>query len=219
MRSTNKPPQAALGASPKVLPAVFICFSNAFRAAFQAFFLSGTSQLQLLLQEFCPAYSPQPPWPLHAFSPLQECASTVAQLPIPAHELSPPLAFPLHVFKPRHTCFSPSSRDGSCVSAPSAAWPARAVPSTMPPNAAIVSLPKSRRDKAVSPMILRCCTLIPFSVDVLVKPCTPRARFILQSLRDSTCPGEQSSKGSLDGALSKARETARPSIKRSNEGP
>src|SRR6266404_4961405 len=173
MRMTQTPEQhrtrQALGASPKVLPAAFICFSNAFRAACQVFFLSGTSQLPWPLQEFCPAYSPQPPWPLQAFSPLQECASTVAQLPIPAQELSPPLAFPLQVFKPRHTCFSPSSRDGSCVSPPSAAWPARAVPSTMPPKAAIVSLPKSRRDKAVSPIILRCSMSFLSPVDDLAK--------------------------------------------------
>src|SRR6266478_5873364 len=167
MRMTQTPEQhrtrQALGASPKVLPASFICFSNAFRAAFQVFFLSGTSQLPWPLQEFCPAYSPQPPWPLHAFSPLHEWASTVAQLPMPAQELSPLLALPLQVFNPRQTCFSPNSREGSFVSSPPAAWPARAVPSTMPPKAAIVSLPKSRRDKAVSPIILGCCMSIPFS--------------------------------------------------------
>src|SRR5439155_5077189 len=83
----------ALAASPNVLPAFFIWASNALRAVFQVFSLSGTSQLPKPLQEFCPGYSPQPPWPLQELSPLQECFSAMAQLPMPAQELSAP--FPL----------------------------------------------------------------------------------------------------------------------------
>jgi len=40
----------------------------------------------------------------------------VAQLPIPAQELSPLLDLPLQVFKPRQTCFSPSNRDVFVIS-------------------------------------------------------------------------------------------------------
>ena len=108
--------QAFFGAAPTVLPAFFIWASNALRAFFQVFSLSGTSQAPCPLQEFCPAYSPQPPWPLHVLSPLQECASAMAHLPVPAQELSPPLPFSLQVLRPRQTCLSCSSSAGSCFS-------------------------------------------------------------------------------------------------------
>src|SRR5581483_12188218 len=64
--------QAFLGAAPTVLPAFFICASKDLRAFFHVFSVNGTSQLPCPLQEFWPAYSPQPPWPLQALSPLQE---------------------------------------------------------------------------------------------------------------------------------------------------
>src|SRR4029453_6128916 len=54
------------------------------------------------------------PWPLHAFAPLQECFSAVAQPPLPLQEflpaqpaspvLHPPM--PLHEFMPLQACFA-----------------------------------------------------------------------------------------------------------------
>src|SRR6266404_126637 len=104
-----KPQAFAFGASPKVLPAFFIWASKALRAVFQVLSLRGTSQPPSPLQEFCPGYSPQPPWPLQALSPLQECLSASEQLPMPAQELPPPVPLPLQVLRPRQTCLSPNN--------------------------------------------------------------------------------------------------------------
>src|ERR671923_95020 len=79
----------------------------------------------------------------------------MAQLPIPAQELSPPFPLPLQVFRPRQTCLSCSSRAGSCLASFSAALPDRVVPSSTPPKAAIVSLLKSRRDKLADVILIR----------------------------------------------------------------
>src|SRR5262249_20155098 len=83
----------------------------------------------------------------------------MAQLPVPAQELSPPLPFPLHVLSPRQTCLSCSSSAGSFFSF-SAAFAASWVPSRTPPKAAMVSFPKSRRDNWLSWFISRFCIWI-----------------------------------------------------------
>jgi len=102
------------GTSPKVLPAAFICFSNASGPPSRPSFLSGTSQLRDLCRSFVRHIRRNRPGLARVlpFARMRIHGGAVAHA---RAESVPALGFPFAGVQPRQTCFYPSSRrDRAC---------------------------------------------------------------------------------------------------------